>query len=325
MALNWNTIGALPRLYSYADADRHERETKPIRGDKNGTKPLGRRNQKYRSIKRLPDDSIAIYEGGYWRGPDYHAPLLRYYPNGELHILAECYNNKATSNEVITRVTGMTTYTEQYRAWVKYDGGTVPLARRPQPVWCSETNKWLPSTEEPNPTIFVLNERGNWVCKNPPKLATHVVNRQGAKAVRARYANAIDYVATLRKLKDEHTVTDQQMVEGFPEVCDEAVQRNPDFDPRKYAWHIYNHLPPVTVHQFDYTHAAKLATLLGSDDPADNYRAYLWLSYRAYADTDLRKRAERVLMMHHHDEWLTLREHEAGTKVIDRYGWAVPK
>lgn len=60
MALSWNTIAALPRLYTYADADRRERETKPVRGDEQQRKPLGRRNQKWRHIKRKAIDRVLM-------------------------------------------------------------------------------------------------------------------------------------------------------------------------------------------------------------------------------------------------------------------------
>jgi len=98
MALSYDTIYAMPRLMTYADADRRERETKPIRGDEHQRKPLGRRNQKYRHIKREADNSITIHTHG-WRAESY--PLIQFYPNGEIHVLGYPYWNKAAENEVI--------------------------------------------------------------------------------------------------------------------------------------------------------------------------------------------------------------------------------
>lgn len=101
MALNWRTLAALPRLYTYADADGRERETKPVRGDEQQRKPLGRRNQKWRHIKREADNSVSIYITGWMHNP---LPTIRFYPNGEIHVLGCPYWFKAAENEVIEAV-----------------------------------------------------------------------------------------------------------------------------------------------------------------------------------------------------------------------------
>ena len=60
MAIGWNTRCELPRLRTYADADRRERETKPIRGDEHARKPLAQRSVKWRHIKREDDGTITV-------------------------------------------------------------------------------------------------------------------------------------------------------------------------------------------------------------------------------------------------------------------------
>jgi hypothetical protein len=172
---------------------------------------------------------------------------------------------------------------------------------------------------DPEPSIFVRNERGNWVCKNPERITTHQVDRKGAKAVRQRYAAGINYIKVLASLRRDDMPKREELVTAFrdtllKDLSDEAL---------KYFYTWSNSIPSPTDRRFTHTHAAKLAALIGSDDPGDQYKAYLWL---VYADGNFTiKKIDSVLAMRHHDEWFKRVEHEPGSKAIDRYKWAVPQ
>jgi hypothetical protein len=314
MAINYNTYYSMPRLHDYAEASKWEQDVKPIRGDDEKRKPLGRRNQKYRHIKREEDGSIAIYDC--WR-----RWTLRYTPDGELHIYDVGYWNKSTQNEVIERVTGLICFTEAGRAWINYDGGTAPIPQRVKPKWNSDLCKYedVPPGADPAPAIFVKNERGKWEHKNPVSIMTHVVSRKGAKAVRQRYATGISYVTALALLRGVEQPKHEEIIAAFKDTRLSGVS---DED-TKYWWSTRNRIPPVTDRYFKHEHAADVAALIASEDPTDQYRAYLWLSRDG--NEQLPKRIDKVLAMHHHDEWFVEREAPVGKKTIDRYEWAFPK
>lgn len=312
MALHFNTLYAIPRLHSYEDADRRERDTKPIRGDKNNLKPLGKRSQKWRHIKREADNSIAIYDG-------HDDWAMCFYPNGELHIYNLGYWNKASYNEVITEVTGMPVHTEQGHAWIRYDGGIVPLAERKRAGWVPGKGWVRPDGVENPPTVFVKNERGRWTCYNAPLLYTLAVSRKGAKAVRQRYAEGLGYVDALAKLRRDEVVNFDEVVAAFR---DTRLAKYSDEDLKRH-WAIRDGLPPVNHHQFTHAHAADLAALLASEDPGDQYKAFLWLQHGCGLAHTM-PNANRVLMMHHHDEWFVKREVPIGQKALNRYDWAIP-
>lgn len=312
MALAWETIYSIPYLEDYEAASKREQETKPIRGDKDGTKPLGRRNQKYRAIKRTEDGSILIYYT-YQSMPWF----IRFCPDGELHIYDTQWDNKASGNEVIERITGMPVETKDGRAWVRYDGGTVPLAAS-RPHWDRQLSRWVSPSNPASPTIFVKNERGKWVCKNPPGLVTHQVNRKGAKDVRRRYAIGIAYATGLASLRRDNPPTFEETVKTFrdtrlAELKDEEL---------RYWYNVRHHLPEVAHSEFDHGYAAQLAELLGSDDVSDQYKAYIWL---AHGHGNVPRNIEKVLAMRHHAEWFKQVQHEPGVQAIERYRWALPR
>lgn len=296
MTLSYNTLRAIPYLHDYAAAERWERDVKPIRGDANLTKPLGNRNQTYRSIKREDDGAIAIRCG-------FTRPTLRFYPDGTLAIYSTM-NPCASTQEIITEVTGLKLYTQAGKTWVKHGGGESPLRR---------LNKY--TDEVPN--FFRRPERGGeWVCTNPPGLTTHTVNRKAAKAIRARYADVTKYITVLARLMADSWPKLDEVAAAFPDEIPE--------DDRKYWWKVREYIPAPSFSRFRHEHAAKFVKLLESPEPGDHYKAFLWASSSG-GDTSIPATLDRVLMMHHHNEWFDEVEVPAGTKAIDRYEWAFPK
>lgn len=306
MALSWRTTCAIPYLRDYAAASKREAETKPIRGDKDNTKPLGRRDQKFRRIKRMEDGSIAIFDC--YR--DETNPSIQFFENGDIHILASRFWNKATQNEIITEVTGARVFTEHRKAWIHYDGGVAPLRTEGAPVYSPSLNRWVEPTEKPTPSIFRRNERGGLDYINPPSIITHVINRKGSKAVRMRYMGALSYIEALDKLRGGDKPTWTEVARAFPErLSGEDVE----------SWPAKSKIPCVGNRYFGREHAIEIATLMASEEPGDHYRAYLWLqrgSPDAICNTDT------VLAWVHRDEWFTEREPIVGQKAHDRYAWA---
>lgn len=314
MALGWRTLHAIPRLHDYDSANRREMETKPIRGDSENRKPLGERSHKWLHIKREENNDIAIYYGSY--------PSVRYRPNGDVLLYDHGYWNKASNNEIIGEVTGIHIQTHQGRAWFEMQGR--PHYLRPSPKARRVNGEWVyPAAEQQVENIFRLVEKHAdnpgylvWTYVNPPTLTKHVVNRAGAKAVRARYADALAYIEALTKLRRDEAPLWQEIEAAFPEKM-EGV------DPT-YMWQRRSALPPVIYrHQFKHEHAAQIVQLMASSEPGDHYKAYLWL-HRDAAPSRVMGAAHKVLMMHHYDEWLDKREVMPTSKSHDQYAWAIP-
>jgi hypothetical protein len=301
MSLSYNTLRAIPHLTDYAAAEQWERNVKPIKGDADGTKPLGNRKQKYINIKREAGGAIAINYG-------YMAPTIRYFPDGTMAIYSTAYP-VASAQEIITEVTGLRLYTDRGKTWIEHQGGVSPMLP-----------KGGRNGEVPN--FFRKGDNGRgWICTNAADTTTHVVNRRGAKAVRARYAEATRYIEALAKLRVDSWPKPEEAVQAFSDVIPEEA--------RAYWWRWREYLPTVRVRRFNHEHAAKFAALLSSPEPGEQYKAFLWAtlsisSGSASIAKDTRNIIDHILMMHHHDEWFDAVTVPAGTKVIDRYEWAFP-
>ena len=303
MSLSYTTLRAIPHLPTYEAAATYESNIKPIRGCPNQTKPLGRRNQKDRSIKRLEDGSIVITHG--WPSDE----TLRYYPGGTLHITYPA-GSDASLNEVITRVTGIRVWTER-GIWARTPSGTTSLRQRRY-----RGGQQVPGYE---PNVFVKDPAGNWVADNPLTLTTHVVNRKGANAVRARYAAAISYIKALYKLRKDSPPTKEEAIEVFYDWFTSDAERE---NASNYGiWHLRRTLPTPGSYAFTSLNAKTFVNLLSSEDPGDHYKCYLWL-WVSSGNHEASGGLEKALIQAHHDEWLVECAVPAGEKAHDRYAWA---
>lgn len=321
MALSYETLCAIPRLQTYEDAERHERHVKPIRGDKNNIKPLGRRSQKHIHIRRDNNGDICIHYG--W-GDGVGFELVRYRPDGDVLLTDQQYWNKASANEIITEVTGIHVSTYQGMMWVDAGGRKSYLRPAPKPKWDGDRGVWIHPDPAMKPENIFRREadgtRMRWVYVNPPTMTVHRVNRRGAKAVRARYVEALTYIEALTKLRRDDRPENDELQTAFPDKWARAQEN------RYSLYYGLRELLPVVSSsrsEFTHEHAAELCALMASSDPFDQYRAYLWL-HRHTVASDVMKNADRVLMMHHYDEMLEKREVETTNNTHDRYVWAVP-
>lgn len=322
MALGWRTLRALPRLRTYAEAERRERETKPIRGDENGLKPIAQRSMKWRHIKREDDGTISVYESNC---PGTY-PLLTFRPDDTVLVRPSAYWNKATSHDIIQEILGLNVWTEKGDSWVRCNGGTFKLRQQPRRHWDSNLQKFIYPEYIPEKHDNVFKWKpyesgkypgGTWEYLNPPAPLVHQIDRKRAKAVRDRYAPFRVYLNAMTKLRRDN-------VPQFEEY--EAVFGLNDpkhtYQPHQYYKPWYN-LKVTRVDQCDHKAAAELCALMQSDKPEDQYKAYLWLSLQSIGIES--KNMDRVLMMHHRDEMLKVVDRGHGSKHIDRYAWAFPE
>lgn len=310
MALSWRTLGAMPRLRSYADAERWEAKTKPIRGRTPEVKPLGKRDQAWFSIKREENGDICIFVGS--------APVLRYRPDDTLLVYDPGYWNKATYNDVIGMVSGISTFTEDRKMWASVDNGRYLIRPSPKRKYLGDGKYADPTGPMPENIFKYTGKFSQWAYVNPPALTTHVIRRKEMRMVRERYANFIAYAKAMDSIRERYPQP-QEYAEPF------GLEFEKWNDIIHYSW-FHCRIPPA-VKDLNHTQAAELTALMLSEDATDNYRAYLWLNVKrewvSHATT-ITGLIDQVLIMHHHKEVLTTREATAGRVTKDRYAWAVP-
>ena len=321
MALAYNTLRDMPRLRTYADANRREMETKPIRGDKDNTKPLGKRSQKWRHIKREDNNDICIYVGG--------DVLIRFRPNDDVLIYDIGYWNKATYNDIIGEVLGIHVETFDRQMWAHVNGGKMLLRPNPRRFWDTTINDWKmedkPIPEnifrwEPNPDSLFYPYR--WVYTNPPGLMRHTIKRKAMREVRARYKNFIDYAKAMASLRKDNRPKPEEYKDYFD--LKPSVSMRPDGTTQPhYAWHTEGMPTNVYSNNFTHNNALELAGLMQSADATDNYKAFLWLGeVRYHGNDNIENAIDRVIIKRHYTEVLTLTEAPAGKQVKDKYAWA---
>lgn len=326
MALSWHTTRAMPRLRTYKEASDYEAKVKPIRGDNDKLKPLGRRDQKYRHIRREDNGDICVYAYK-------EHMVLRYKPDDDVLVYDCAWWNKASYNETITAVTGISLETHAGKAW--HHGNY--LRPNPEAKWMAEKGWVYPDHKDIPKNVFrydTTNANGYpvWRYVNPPKVITHQINREAMRAVTARYKPTLDYIKALFKLNPER-VSEKEFGEvvGMPK---------PDTSDNNYVaiwpWRnaLYEAYPRQRQYentQFNHTAAKTMCALLTSTDPGDQYKVYAWLSRgaagnnnRRFGIEDVMAFAKDAIIMHHHKKVLTTVVHNSISPKRDRYAWALP-
>jgi hypothetical protein len=290
--LNTNTYFSLPRLKSYQEALKHFNDVKPIRGDANGTKPVGRRDQKWLSIFMRDDKSVCI--GSTWNK---ERPLLAYYPDGRVVIES---NIGASCRERIQRIAGLNIQRKNNEDWVvakAYVDGEEVLGHYPLQL---RYNK-------PRTAAFILHENKVPTYLNPVPVYQHTMNRKAKAEITARYKPFLKYVEAMVKLSAEHP-SDNPALPGVS--WDEC---------RKLG---IPETPLVNRYNTTDETRAQFLELVDSGDTEQWYKAMMWLArgyWRMYL-SDAQINFNHVLHYHHRNVLFTKVKAEAGKLVQDRYG-----
>ena len=304
--LNWDTYYALPVLRSYEQALKHFNEVVPIRRDKDGTKPVGRRDQKWLCIyKREADNAVCI--GSRWnKGED--RPLLAYHPDGRVSIQQRV---GTTCRERIQRIAGINIQRRYNEDWVHaatYQDGKEVVGNFPLKM------TW----RNPRTLTFILRENAAPIYLNPVPAITHIINRQGKAEVTAKFKEFIAYVKNMSKLLEGNV----------PRLERKEMYAAYGVDNKDYnAFHLFKgHWSPETEEYAD--RRKKLLAMASSGDLEQMYKAMLWLSFTAVDDWRSNGYApvnscialfEKAMMVQHKDEVLIRTEVRDGRIVHDRY------
>jgi hypothetical protein len=300
--LNWSTYGALPQLRSYAAALEHFENVKPIRGDAAGTKPVGRRDQKWLSIYMREDKTICI--GSYWDKERARA-LLAYHPDGRVTIERQI---GAACRERILRIAGLSIRRYNNEDWVhaiSHVDGKEVAGQYPLDLRHNNDRK----------VVFILRENDTPIYLNPVPVYKHTINRKVKAELTARYKPFLDYVEIMSKLSADETQYNQWSKESkdnprLPSITRE--ERDTLGIPTRHLYSRYNS---------DSEAVAQFLTLVDSDDTESWYKAMMWLGLGHWRIllNEARLRFTDIVHYAHRDVLFTKVRVDAGVAVRDRY------
>ena len=293
--LNWKTYGGLPQLRSYAAALKHFETVKPIRGDADGTKPAGRRDQKWLSIYMREDKAVCI--GSMWNR---ERALLAYYPDGrvaiEQHLSASC-------RERIQRIAGLNIQRKNYEDWVTavahVDGKEV-VGHYPLQLRYNGDRK----------ATFILRDMASHIYLNPVPVYKHTINRKVKAELTARYKPFLNYMEAMAKLSadpTQHSPWSKESMDNprLPTVGND--DRRELFAGMPNRWTVEG--PPA------------LLKLVESGETENWYKAMMWIGNGHWRKLLSEAKTDMMHMVHqqHRDALFTKVRAEAGKMVYDRY------
>jgi hypothetical protein len=301
--LNWRTFNALPVLRSYAAALKHFETVKPIRGDADGTKPVGRRDQKWLSIyKREADKAVCI--GSTWHKEKQKA-LLAYHPDGRVVIENGI---GATCRERILRIAGLNIKRYNNEDWVhaiSHVDGKEVVGQYPLQLHHNNQRK----------AVFILGENQTPIYLNPVPVYKHTIDRKAKAELTKQYQPFMQYVEVMAKLSADPTQYNQWSKESvdnprLPSITRE--ERDALGIPLKHLYSRYNS---------DSEGVEQFLTLVDSGDTESWYKAMAWLGlgyWRMLLD-EARLRFTHIVHYAHRDVLFTKVRVDAGVAVRDRY------
>jgi len=241
-------------LLDYDQAARWESQITPIRGDKNGTKPLGVRNKKHMNIRKDEDtQDIVVRLNG-------HTDAVRYRPNGDIVINIGGYANIGM-HEFLGQLLMMEVRTYDHNAWVKcfYKGNPMETAVAGEYIMPLNTDM-----------VFHLDAiTRQWVTSDVAPAFTHKVNREKSNLVRKSYASFTRYLRNMVKLRTE--ITEKQHWTGdtvVERVVTISVDELKSLDiPTNYSQRLH-------FRRSGDDTAQAVRTMMISDDPEQHYKAF---------------------------------------------------
>lgn len=302
---NWD----IPRLASYNDAVKREATVKPIRGDANGTKPLGARNKKYYNIRKEGNDIVVRMHA---------TDIVRYHPDDTLTI-----NNggwvSPTTHDMFNMLLGLHMRTFHYRAWVTCYMRRAIGSNAPEIVH----GDWrLPN----NTPVRVVRHENHWLIDDMEENVTHAVNRKVANKVRKEYTEFKKYLSAMTKLRTEYV---SQPRWNGPDVTLPVVKVSRS---ELEAHNLIDHTTVVEANRRCASQADNLKGLMRSDKAEDNYRALLtimrsahegryWISSEgiSIAPERIGRTFEELVMFMHRYEVLERKPAKRGVPTRDRY------
>ena len=310
MALAWSTFVAIPTLRNYAEAKDWHDKVKPIRGDAHGTRPVGRRDQKWFNIW-AKQNAIHV---GYGTDPEKRQSIVSYHKDGTILVHKQNRWTSASENERLNRLLNSDVRTHQYDTWIGcawYDGGV--KRKGYLPLRHSGSRSWAGPEET---SVFTRDAEGSLVYLNYSYPITHKLNRPAVKEALAPYQDFIDFADTVKRLQGGKYDFSPQVigeffgwVEGKTYFNGDPIPRYPD----RLRW----------APEKEKVRAQFFAQVT-SDDEADRMRAVITIafnsSYSEFRERDGARGFITDLMLRMRaPDLLIAQTHKDGHLVRDRY------
>lgn len=188
MAFGIDTTG-IRTFFNYKEASDWEAAVKPVRGDKNNTKPLGPRNKKHINIRRAENGDIIIRL--------YHTDVITYKPNGEITLDHGGYKTQSTASLMMAVLPwGVRPHLYHGAMWM-----------RGEYVEVGENNNSVTHTGHfrlPRKAVIEFNpETRNYRIHNPEPVYVHHIDRKNKKLVTKEYAPFLAYFKAIAALRAE--------------------------------------------------------------------------------------------------------------------------
>lgn len=168
-------LSYIPRLRTYAAAEKAYNEIKPLRGSKEDIRPIGLRRRKFERIEKHLGPN----------GPEYHVvncgvSILVYQPDNKIRVNPP---NWGSSNLAawLTRILGTRSIKYCNRMWLGVGGNAIPLVSNNLVVWEDETQTMRHNVEA---------------------ILRRAVDRKAASVARKRVKPFMDYGMTMLKMSD---------------------------------------------------------------------------------------------------------------------------
>lgn len=307
--------------------------------------------------------------------PSGRASMLLH-PCGRVDIAASTYWAGATTQDYLIRLFGIRQTTSDHRQWMRVRpeaGAPVQWAEVGGPTWRSKRSParglyislWIDPTAEAlheHPPVLLPQHKRlrakkthpEWMhkaifIKPTPGVTVHRLNRPFLRTERQRYAAFMTYANGMASLLGWGETLDENGVQVRSRREDATPYKNAFGTVERYVFHhttgSAQHLPVADVPNAplrlrgsdpDVELAKKFLRLAASDDTADQYKAFLWLTngqhphgYRKDANahnvlTAPRARTDgltRAILLANRDKALTKETRYGDTLTKDRYGW----
>ena len=236
MSWGTNSSWGFGQLLSYADAARWEGLVKPIRGDAEGTKPLGLRRKKWVNIRKDEATQDIICRLG-------NTNVVRYKPNGDVVVNIRGWST-ASTHDFLWALLALPVRTFDNRSWVScfYQHSTMGDPISGEFVLPNHKDITFRMGAEKPPRSHAVH---GWVTADVEVPHTHKVNREKSHLVRKSYASFARYLRNMIKLRTETTekkhwtgevVVEHVVTISMQELTDAGIDKNsPHLNFRKDA------------------------------------------------------------------------------------------
>lgn len=183
MAFGIDTKG-IRTFSNYKEASDWEALVKPVRGDKNNTKPLGPRHKKHMNIRREGEDVVIRL---------YSTDIITYHPNGTITLDHGGYQTLSTVS-LMQAVLPWGVYPHLYHGYMWMRGEY------------KDENGELHTGHFRLPRKAVIErnpETHNYRIDNPVPVYTHSIDRKNKKLVTKEYAPFLAYFKAIAALRAE--------------------------------------------------------------------------------------------------------------------------